>query len=166
MGIFMILRSENVSPAAGRAGASKASNRVKNRLMCQKKSKTQGAFWISLAICALTTVPAGAEELRPDFQAIDYHSPDHRRQIKATVPEELKTGDQLPEHLPLLDSMNNVDLIRHGLPDGSQRYYLAFRTAPSHFASTETLLHVLSSACPRPRKRPSSSRLSLAMNLL
>lgn len=56
-------------------------------------------------------------------------------------PVELKPGVQLPPDLPIMRSMNNVDLIKHG-----GRYYMAFRTGATHFASTKVLMHVLSSA--------------------
>lgn len=49
-------------------------------------------------------------------------------------------GEGLPADLPLMDSNNNLDIIEH---DGG--VFLAFRTAPSHFASDQTLLHVLRS---------------------
>lgn len=47
----------------------------------------------------------------------------------------------LPDESPAQTSNNNLDVIRH---DG--RVYLAWRTAPNHFASPEARIHVLSSA--------------------
>lgn len=49
-------------------------------------------------------------------------------------------GEGLPDGLPLMASNNNLDVVEH---DGA--VFLAFRTAPSHFASDQTLLHVLRS---------------------
>ncbi len=48
-------------------------------------------------------------------------------------------GDGLPSEITPQDSNNNLDIVRH---DG--RLWLAFRTAPSHFASSETELFVVS----------------------
>ena len=47
----------------------------------------------------------------------------------------------LPAESPAQTSNNNLDVIRH---DG--RVYLAWRTAPNHFASPDARVHVLSSA--------------------
>lgn len=60
--------------------------------------------------------------------------------IKVTYPIELKNGKHLPLNINIMDSMNNVDLVSH-----NNKYYMAFRTSPTHFASTETLIHLLSS---------------------
>ena len=49
-------------------------------------------------------------------------------------------GDGLPAEITPQASNNNLDLVVH---DG--RYYLAFRTGPSHFASPDVELHVISS---------------------
>ena len=110
-------------------------------------SSCAAARRIALALLAggLICSPTAARELKPDFRPVVYSSADGCLQITASVPEELKRGVQLPDSLTLMDSMNNVDMIRH-TQNGVQRYYLAFRTAPNHFASTRTLMHVLSSA--------------------
>lgn len=50
-------------------------------------------------------------------------------------------GDGMPAEAPSMASNNNLDVVRH---DG--RVFYAFRTAPDHFASAETWLHVVSSA--------------------
>jgi hypothetical protein len=50
-------------------------------------------------------------------------------------------GPGLPESIEPMLSNNNLDVVRY---DG--RTYLAFRTAPSHFASAETRIEVVSSA--------------------
>lgn len=49
-------------------------------------------------------------------------------------------GDGLPVEATVMDANNNLDITEH-----EGRWYLAWRTAPSHFASAETLLHVISS---------------------
>ena len=56
-------------------------------------------------------------------------------------PVELRVGRQLPVGLDVMPSMNNVDVVPH-----AGRYYLAFRTGPTHFASDQVLLQVLSSS--------------------
>jgi len=53
--------------------------------------------------------------------------------------ERVVPSDGLPPEVVPDVSNNNLDLVDH---DG--RLYFAFRTGPSHFASTETVLHVLS----------------------
>lgn len=50
-------------------------------------------------------------------------------------------GDGLPAEVVTQDANNNLDVAWH-----EGRAYLAFRTAPSHFASDQTELHVVSSA--------------------
>ena len=49
-------------------------------------------------------------------------------------------GDGLPAEAVVQPSANNLDIVAH---EGA--YYFAFRTAPSHFASAETQLHVVRS---------------------
>jgi hypothetical protein len=57
-------------------------------------------------------------------------------QVRAVVP-----SAGLPPEAVLQNANNNLDVVRH---DG--RVFLAFRTAPTHFASEQTELHVISSA--------------------
>jgi hypothetical protein len=54
--------------------------------------------------------------------------------------EQIVPSLALPPEAVALDSNNNLDVAEH---DGE--LYIAFRTAPTHFASAETRLHVLSS---------------------
>ena len=54
--------------------------------------------------------------------------------------EQVVPGPGLPEAVEVQPSANNLDIVAHG-----DAYYLAFRTAPSHFASADTELHVLRS---------------------
>ncbi len=62
------------------------------------------------------------------------------KKITYTPLEKLVPGDKLPTGLKLGRSNNNLDLTQF-----KGRYYFAFRTAPTHFASTETIIYVLSS---------------------
>lgn len=50
-------------------------------------------------------------------------------------------GDGLPEEVKVRNGNNNLDLIQY-----RDRYYFAFRTAPTHFASKKTKLYILSSS--------------------
>jgi len=49
-------------------------------------------------------------------------------------------SDGLPDEVELQDAANNLDVVEHG-----GRVFLAFRTAPNHFASPDTVLYVVSS---------------------
>lgn len=53
----------------------------------------------------------------------------------------LTTSGKLPKECKLQRSNNNLDLIKF-----KGRYYLAFRTAPTHFASRKSVMYVVSSA--------------------
>lgn len=56
-----------------------------------------------------------------------------------TEPRVVVPADTMPEGVVSQDAHNNLDIVLH---DG--RLYFAFRTAPSHFASRETRLYVVS----------------------
>lgn len=47
----------------------------------------------------------------------------------------------LPKQIKTRNSNNNIDLVRY-----RDRYYMAFRTAPTHFASKKTHIYLMSSA--------------------
>ena len=49
-------------------------------------------------------------------------------------------SDKLPSDIRLRKANNNLDITYY-----NNRYYLAFRNAPSHFASKKTRMYVLSS---------------------
>jgi hypothetical protein len=51
-------------------------------------------------------------------------------------------SEGIPAEVAPMPANNNLDVVRHS--DG--RVYLAFRTAPDHFASADTLIYVVSSA--------------------
>ena len=56
------------------------------------------------------------------------------RDVAVVVP-----GAGLPSEVVSQDANNNLDIVMH-----DDRLFLAFRTAPSHFASSETVLYVVS----------------------
>ncbi len=60
--------------------------------------------------------------------------------FKVTDSEWLNLTKLMPKECKIQKSNNNLDLIRY-----KGRYYLAFRTAPSHFPSKKTVLYLLSS---------------------
>jgi len=64
-------------------------------------------------------------------------------QVEVTIVEQrtVVPSGGLPVDLPLMDANNNLDVVAF-----EGRIFLAFRTAPTHFASADTLLHVISSA--------------------
>lgn len=62
------------------------------------------------------------------------------RNIRHTAFEQVVPGSNVPGDLGLMDSNNNLDLVRH---EGFT--YFAFRTAPTHFASSIAKLIVLRS---------------------
>ncbi len=67
--------------------------------------------------------------------------PDQAKGISYSKLEKVVPGEGLPKELRINRSNNNLDVIKYG-----DRYYLSFRSAPSHFASTETILYVVSSS--------------------
>jgi hypothetical protein len=70
-----------------------------------------------------------------------YHVQVLSQNICFSPPENLTTSGRLPAKIKIRHSNNNLDLAYY-----SGRYYLAFRTAPSHFASKKTHIYVVSSA--------------------
>lgn len=63
-----------------------------------------------------------------------------KHEIKTTKPLELKVTENFPLGLQIMKGKDNLDLISH-----QGEFYLAFRTAPTHFASEKTLLQILRS---------------------
>lgn len=61
--------------------------------------------------------------------------------IKYDEWQNLTTSGQLPAQCIIQHSNNNLDLVKY-----NGRYYMAFRTAPTHFASTKTVLYIVSSS--------------------
>ncbi|MCX8063762.1 MAG: glycoside hydrolase [Candidatus Hydrogenedentes bacterium] len=66
--------------------------------------------------------------------------PDRIKGIKISSPIPVVPGNCLPKNLTIMSSNNNVDLIKVG-----KSIYMCFRTAPTHFASSKTLLHIMRS---------------------
>ena len=60
--------------------------------------------------------------------------------IQNTPWQRVVPSDGLPEEVRIQNANNNLDLVHY-----NDRYFLAFRTAPSHFASSKTKLYVVSS---------------------
>ena len=97
-------------------------------------------LWL-LGACNNPT-PMGAPEPRPVSQdpadypaagAVDW-------QVSATEPRFVVPSTGLPDELDLMPSNNNVDIAFH-----DDRLFLAWRNAPTHFASEETRMVVVSS---------------------
>lgn len=62
------------------------------------------------------------------------------QQVKYDEWQNLTTSGKLPAQCKIQHSNNNLDLVRY-----HNKYYLAFRTAPSHFASKKAMLYIVSS---------------------
>ena len=62
------------------------------------------------------------------------------QQIKFDEWQNLTTSGKLPAQCKLQHSNNNLDLMKF-----NGKYFLAFRTAPNHFASKKAVLYVVSS---------------------
>ena len=62
------------------------------------------------------------------------------QQIKFDEWQNLTTSGKLPAQCKIQHSNNNLDLMKF-----NGKYFLAFRTAPNHFASKKTVLYVVSS---------------------
>jgi len=63
-----------------------------------------------------------------------------RHAVRVTETRRIVPGPGLPPEVVPAASNNNLDVVRH-----EGRVYLAFRTAPHHFANPETVIHVVSS---------------------
>lgn len=63
------------------------------------------------------------------------------QQVKYDNWQNLTTSGKLPPQCKIQHSNNNLDIVKY-----QGRYYLAFRTAPSHFASKKAVMYVVSSA--------------------
>ncbi|HLP49677.1 MAG TPA: hypothetical protein VK154_02275 [Chitinophagales bacterium] len=62
------------------------------------------------------------------------------QQVKYDEWQNLTTSGKLPAQCKIQHSNNNLDLVRY-----HNKYYLAFRTGPSHFASKKVVIYVVSS---------------------
>lgn len=64
-----------------------------------------------------------------------------RHDVKVLTTLQVVPSEGIPPDLEVMPASNNLDVIRHG-----GRVFLAWRTAPDHFASADALIHVVSSA--------------------
>lgn len=64
----------------------------------------------------------------------------HAQNITYDKWENITTSGGLPPQCKIQHSNNNLDLVKY-----KEKYYLAFRTAPTHFASSKTVMYVVSS---------------------
>ena len=62
------------------------------------------------------------------------------QQVKFDEWENLTTSGKLPKQCKIQHSNNNLDLVKF-----HDKFYLAFRTAPTHFASKKAMMYVVSS---------------------
>jgi hypothetical protein len=82
-----------------------------------------------------------AEGAQARFAAAPVAEPDADRIMLVETRRVVPSAGLPPEVRPM-PANNNLDVVRHS--DG--RVYLAFRSAPSHFASADTVVYVVSSA--------------------
>jgi hypothetical protein len=120
------------------------------------------ALALALALAACDPAPAApadaapADAVSPDVGPADAVSPDvgpaaatppppaaepGRHMVTVADTRQVIPGPGLPAEAPPGNSNNNLDVVRH---DG--RVYLAWRTAPDHFASALARIYVVSSA--------------------
>lgn len=102
------------------------------------------ALAVTLTLCACDAPPTLDAATTPD--ASDAPPPPPRAEpgrhtVTLTDTRQVIPGPGLPPETPPGNSNNNLDVVRH---DG--RFYLAWRTAPDHFASDATRIFVVSSA--------------------
>lgn len=62
------------------------------------------------------------------------------QQVQVDEWQNLTTSGKLPPQVKIQHSNNNLDLVKF-----NNKYYLAFRTAPTHFASKKVVMYVVSS---------------------
>lgn len=64
----------------------------------------------------------------------------HAQEIKFDEWKNFTTSGKIPPQCKIQKSNNNLDLVKY-----KDRYYLAFRTAPTHFASKKVVIYIISS---------------------
>lgn len=99
------------------------------------------ALAVTLTLCACDAAPTLDAATTSD--ASDAPPPPAepgRHTVTLTDTRQVIPGPGLPAETPPGNSNNNLDIVRH---DG--RFYLAWRTAPDHFASKATRIFVVSS---------------------
>lgn len=104
--------------------------------LCWKYMRVPAVIGIALFLSALAIVVGSCI----------YETPVHfdtggKSIITYTPLRQIVPGDSLPERISLQNANNNLDVILY-----KERYYFAFRTAPTHFASKDTRIYVVSSS--------------------
>src|SRR5262245_32681697 len=87
---------------------------------------------LAVAFACLFLAACGDETMNP----VDTKGPPKLGEAAQVIP-----FDTPPDGVVTQDANNNLDVVEH---DG--RYSFGFRTAPSHFASDETVLYIVSSS--------------------
>lgn len=122
----------------------------------------KGARWATLLLLGCTIDPLVSQgDASTSVVSADAPWPASEPGLHAVTVTETRQvipGDGLPAETPAGNSNNNLDVVRH-----EGRVYLAWRTAPDHFASSETRLFVVSSADERSWRY--ETRLSLDRDL-
>jgi hypothetical protein len=96
----------------------------------------------ALAVAGCASEPADAPPPHLSWvEPVPLRAEPGRHTVAVTSSRQVVPGPGLPAGLTLGASNNNVDVVRH-----EGRVYMGFRTAPSHFASADTRMYVLSSA--------------------
>lgn len=91
--------------------------------------------WGAAVLLGLAPILASPACTAPEEAPLVEPDPWTVRDLRQIVPD-----PSLPPEIATQDANNNLDVSRHG-----DRVFLAFRAAPSHFASAEAKLHVVSS---------------------
>ena len=108
-------------------------------------------LWLGLGALGLSLLASGAERLalfvgvtaegaQASFAPPPTPEADAER-VSLIETRRVVPSDGLPRELSVRDANNNLDVVRHS--DG--RVYLAFRSAPDHFASPDASIYVVSS---------------------
>jgi hypothetical protein len=109
-----------------------------------------GVLLLSLPACGDDEPPrdGGVDAAPPDLPAAPDLGPPPppmaepgRHDVEVVETRRVIPSDGLPAETTPLNSNNNLDVVRF-----EDRVYLAWRTAPDHFASEDTIIHVISSA--------------------
>jgi hypothetical protein len=101
-----------------------------------------------LALCLLLVAcgddPSPTEQLQEQDASADLVAPDRDEEPPPpptqSEPIQVVPGDGLPEEAVSLESNNNLDVVIH-----DDRFFLAYRTGPSHFASPDVIMTIVSS---------------------
>lgn len=94
----------------------------------------------SLAFMSLLALAACAAYLQIAKAPVEFDESAAAR-VSFSPLEKVVPSDKLPSNLALSKSNNNLDITKF-----NDRYYFAFRSAPTHFASPKTTIYLLSSS--------------------